>query len=38
VNSSNKTGFIKVLEKRSEDLTGAGLARVKKVIKQANSL
>ncbi len=38
VNSANKTDFIKVLEKRSEDLSGAGLSRVKKVIKQANSL
>ena len=35
VNSSNKADFIKVLEKRMEDLSGGGLARVKKVIKQA---
>ena len=38
VNSSNKKDFIKVLEKRMEDLSGSGLARVKKVIKQANQL
>ena len=38
VNSSNKADFIKVLEKRMEDLSGLGLARVKKVIKQANTL
>jgi len=38
VNASNKTDFIKVLEKRIEDLSGGGLARVKKVIKQATSL
>ena len=38
VNASNKANFIKVLEKRMEDLSGGGLARVKKVIKQvANS-
>lgn len=36
--ASNKAGFIKVLEKRMEDLSGSGLARVKKVIKQASSL
>jgi hypothetical protein len=35
VNASNKADFIKVLEKRTEDLSGGGLARVKKVIKQA---
>ena len=35
VNTSNKADFIKVLEKRMEDLSGSGLARVKKVIKQA---
>jgi len=34
VNTSNKAAFIKVLEKRMEDLSGGGLARVKKVIKQ----
>jgi hypothetical protein len=38
VNSSNKADFIKVLEKRFEDLTGSGLARVKKVVKQANKM
>ena len=37
VNSSNKDDFVKVLDKRMEDLSGAGLARVKKVIKQAAS-
>lgn len=34
VNASNNNDFIKVLEKRMEDLSGSGLARVKKVIKQ----
>jgi len=38
VNKTNKAGFIKVLEKRVEDLSGSGLARVKKVIKQAQSI
>ena len=38
INAGNKTEFIKVLEKRTEDLSGSGLARVKKVIKQAASL
>ena len=38
VDSSNKADFIKVLEKRIEDLSGAGLTRVKKVIKQANQM
>jgi len=38
VNSSNKADFIKVLEKRMEDLSGSGLARVKKVIKQVDTL
>ena len=38
VNTSNKNDFIKVLEKRMEDLSGSGLARVKKVIKQVSSL
>ncbi|HNA89860.1 MAG TPA: hypothetical protein PK414_12490 [Anaerolineales bacterium] len=37
VNRENKDEFIKVLEKRMEDLNGGGLARVKKVIKQANA-
>lgn len=35
VTASNKADFIKVLEKRMKDLSGGGLARVKKVIKQA---
>ena len=34
VNASNKADFIKVIEKRTEDLSGGGLTRVKKVIKQ----
>jgi len=38
VNASNKADFIKVLEKRTEDLSGGGLTRVKKVIKQAANL
>jgi hypothetical protein len=38
VNASNKADFVKVLEKRMEDLSGGGLSRVKKVIKQASSL
>ena len=38
VRSSNKAGFINVLEKRIEDLTGSGLARVKKVIRQSQQL
>ena len=38
VNTSNKNDFIKILEKRMEDLSGGGLTRVKKVIKQASSL
>jgi hypothetical protein len=38
VNASNKADFVKVVEKRMEDLSGSGLARVKKVIKQAASL
>lgn len=37
VTSSNKADFIAVLEKRMEDLSGGGLARVKKVIKQAQA-
>jgi len=35
VNSSNKKQFISVLEKRSDDLSGSALARVKKVMKEA---
>lgn len=38
VNKSNKDAFIKVLTGRLEDLNGGGLARVKKVMKQASSL
>ena len=38
VNSANKAGFVKVLEKRTEDLSGSGLSRVKKVIKEAAGL
>ena len=38
VNVGNKVEFMKVLEKRMEDLSGSGLSRVKKVIKQANKL
>ena len=38
VNASNKTAFVKVLEKRMEDLSSAGLTRVKKVIKQAQDI
>jgi len=37
VNASNKAGFIKVLEKRMEDLSGGGLVRVKKSIKLAET-
>ena len=38
VNAGNKKEFIKVLEKRTEDLSGGGLARAKKVIKQASAI
>ncbi len=38
VNAGNKMEFIKVLEKREEDLSSSGLSRVKKVIKQANRM
>ena len=37
MNAGNKTEFIKVLEKRMEDLAGAGLTRVKKVVKEAQT-
>ncbi|MFZ5880527.1 MAG: hypothetical protein ACOY0R_14255 [Chloroflexota bacterium] len=37
VTSANKAGFIAVLEKRMEDQSGGGLARIKKVIKQAQA-
>ena len=38
VNAANKTAFVKALEKRMEELSGAGLTRVKKVIKQAQTI
>jgi len=38
VNSKNRIEFIKVLEKRMEDLSGGALARVKKVIKKSAAL
>jgi hypothetical protein len=38
VTSANKIDFIKVLEKRMEDLSGSGLPRTKKVVKQAKQL
>jgi len=38
VNPTNKVDFIKVLEKRIEDLSASELTRVKKVIKQTASL
>ena len=37
VNSSNKDDFIRILKKRTEDLSGSGLARVKKAMKQASN-
>jgi hypothetical protein len=37
VNSSNKNEFTKVLEKRTEDLSGSGLARVNKAMKQVSN-
>lgn len=37
VNSSNKDDFIRVLEKRTEALSGSGLARIKQVMKQASN-
>ncbi len=38
VNSKNKNEFVKILEKRVEDLNGGGLARVKKLIKQTAAI
>ncbi len=38
VNTGNKMDFIQVLHERIEDLSPAGLARVRKVIKQAERL
>ena len=35
VNEANKKGFIKVLEKRAQGLSGSGLVRLQKVIKEA---
>lgn len=38
INATNKSRFIKVLTARTDDLSGSALARVKKVIKQAELL
>jgi hypothetical protein len=38
INAGNKIEFIKLLEKRMEDISGGGLARVKKIIKQAATI
>jgi hypothetical protein len=38
VNLGNKNEFVKILEKRMEDLSGGGLGRVKKIIKQAAAI
>jgi len=38
VNASNKADFVNVLEKRMEDLSGGGLNRVKKVVRQVLAL
>lgn len=38
VTSKNKNEFIKVIEKHMEDLSGGGLNRIKKLIKQATDL
>ena len=37
VDASNKADFIRVLEKRMEDLSGSGLARVKKVVERSTN-
>ena len=37
VNKSNQEQFVSVLERRMPDLSGSGLARVKRVIKQASA-
>jgi hypothetical protein len=37
LNACNKAAFIKTLEKRLQDLSGSGLARLKKVIRQAQA-
>jgi hypothetical protein len=36
VNAANKAAFIAALEKRASDLSGSGLARIKKVLKAAS--
>ena len=38
VNAANKADFIKVLEKRMEDLSSSGMSRLRKVIKEAQAL
>jgi len=38
VGSANKVDFVKVLEKRMEDVSGSGLSRIKKVIKRVNTM
>jgi hypothetical protein len=38
VTTANKKDFIKVLEKRTEDLSGGGLSRVKKLIRAAEAI
>ena len=38
VNAHNKAEFLAVLEQRKEDLSGAALSRVKKVVRQAESI
>jgi hypothetical protein len=37
-NASNKAAFVAALKKRQDELSGGGLARVKKVIKAAGIL
>ena len=37
VNAANKADFIKVLEKRMEDLSSSGMSRLRKVIKEAQA-
>ena len=37
VTSANKNQFVAVLEKRMEDLSGSGLSRVKRVVKEAGN-
>jgi hypothetical protein len=38
VRSANKADFVKVLEKRMEDLSASGLSRLTKVIKRVNTM